>query len=1291
MSRRPALLALGAAAVAASVGASVLTPAQAGTPVSDHLTRPLAGPDSATFPGSEVPVGDVDDRGPRLPALPSARRVVQELGDVEVSWNLFGTPSKLTRSGTPVATGFGGAPVDGARAFLTARAGLLGLSVDEIAGLELLTDTVLSGSDVHEVVFRQRLGGLPLAEAGLVGVTLVDGQVFAVSSSIVPSAVLGDAPSLTPRLGAVDAVLAAARELGISTLGGDDLELLDGLNAAGFSVVQAAGLAQQQLARLRVLPTTDRGARLVWETAVQDVAGGRALAAASYVDDLTGDVLLRRDAVDTAAQGTASTARAVSLPSQAIPGIPAPTTGSYTAPACSDPIPLVVPAGTQSIAVVAATTDDPTADITIQVRRNGASAGSTDTLSQPEVGAVAVTPAATATDVFEAAVCPFDPAVPGTVGFVFTYATSDQAGDVPTLPDVTLPGAGLSGPATLRAFLSNPSLSDGSDADRLTLCVANPGDSSTKDLSDCLFTGLLGSPQGWDTIAGVPTFNLQGNNAVTSNAQASTSLTPGPPLLTVPSPTRDYDFPFSNAWEETGCDPGSIALPPRADVDAAAANLFAGHNATHDFAYRLGLVEEEGALQTLNFGKPGAPGDPELGNTQNAALTQAVFPVTNEVTTPTAGLGLTGRNNANQITLMDGVPGITNQYLFEPIPGFYGPCHDGDLDASIFLHEYTHAISNRLVGGPDIGLSGAQGQSMGESWSDLVALEYLQAFGVAGAQGEDPYSVGAYATGDPFVGIRDYNLRPSANPLTYGQFGFDTTGPEVHADGEIWNVVNTEVRQALIEKYDALGLRFDDAALQQACALGFFQDGREAPSFDGCPGNRRWVTYLFDGMLMEETGAPTMVDIKDLMLASAGARGGDDVDVMARAFAERGLGVSSAAEDGEDVTPQPGYDTLDPAQNATVTFSIVDAATGQQVPGNVHLGVYSARATPVAAVLGGVPVEEETPAPDAEPGEDQEPDPAEEGDATDAPADAVAPVVGGEQFDVVVQAQGYGLQRFTATFPAGQAVTQVFEVDRNLASSAAGATIADAGGAVRPEDLIDDDEATNTGFDGSADETPVEGRAITVALPGPQVVGSIAVSALHRPADTEDPTDFQGRQKSLRDFALQASLGGGEFVTVYDSRAEKAAEGGFFPGGAPRPVAPDLQLRTVELPRSVQADSLRLVVQSNQCTGSPTFTSDELKSATATAVNGTSDCRSDVLNATQVTVTELQAFAGVLSDTTIIPPAAAPGGTGGTGGGSGSGGTGGTLAATGTSGAVGALGLLAMATAGALVRRRRTA
>ncbi len=72
-------------------------------------------------------------------------------------------------------------------------------------------------------------------------------------------------------------------------------------------------------------------------------------------------------------------------------------------------------------------------------------------------------------------------------------------------------------------------------------------------------------------------------------------------------------------------------------------------------------------------------------------------------------------------------------------------------------------------------------------------------------------------TGNDQTGIRDYAL--DNNPLNYSDVGFDLTGPEVHADGEIRNAVNYDLRQALVKKYDAK-FPSSDAALQLRCADG---------------------------------------------------------------------------------------------------------------------------------------------------------------------------------------------------------------------------------------------------------------------------------------------------------------------------------------------------------------------------------------------------------------------------------------------------------------------------------------
>ena len=49
----------------------------------------------------------------------------------------------------------------------------------------------------------------------------------------------------------------------------------------------------------------------------------------------------------------------------------------------------------------------------------------------------------------------------------------------------------------------------------------------------------------------------------------------------------------------------------------------------------------------------------------------------------------------------DGVPPTTNMYLWQPTPArSTPPCVDGDYDMSVIGHEYTHAISGRLIARP---------------------------------------------------------------------------------------------------------------------------------------------------------------------------------------------------------------------------------------------------------------------------------------------------------------------------------------------------------------------------------------------------------------------------------------------------------------------------------------------------------------------------------------------------------------------------------------------------------------
>ena len=98
---------------------------------------------------------------------------------------------------------------------------------------------------------------------------------------------------------------------------------------------------------------------------------------------------------------------------------------------------------------------------------------------------------------------------------------------------------------------------------------------------------------------------------------------------------------------------------------------------------------------------------------------------------------------------------------------------------------------------------------MGESWSDLMAIEYLHESGFTPVGGENPFAVGPYVTGDQVAGIRNYGMNDS--PLNYSDVGYDfvcndgncTQRTQVHADGEIWSATNYDIRQAFIGRYGA--------------------------------------------------------------------------------------------------------------------------------------------------------------------------------------------------------------------------------------------------------------------------------------------------------------------------------------------------------------------------------------------------------------------------------------------------------------------------------------------------------
>ncbi|QLQ36239.2 M36 family metallopeptidase [Micromonospora robiginosa] len=672
--------------------------------------------------------------------------------------------------------------------------------------------------------------------------------------------------------------------------------------------------------------------------------------------------------------------------------------------------------------------------------------------------------------------------------------------------------------------------------------------------------GVPGHPA-WDVdpATGASTTTTKGNNAIAvQNWFSNDPFSVGTETAT-PRPDRTYAYPWTNQWQERRCDPEVFTSPQANDIDAARANLFGMHNRMHDWTYHLGFTEDTWNLQQDNLGRGGLGGDAEQGNAQAGGVSGGppTFPA---------------RNNANQITPPDGVAPTTNMYLWQPVAGsFYAPCVDGDFDMSVIAHEYGHAVTNRMIAGPSAGVSSPQGMS--ESWSDQLAMEYLYEHGYA-APGRRGFTIGEYTTQDPNAGIRNYNM--SASPLNYSSVDYDVTGLQVHASGEVWSATNTDIRAAMMRRWGA-----GTPAVQKACANG------QRP-VTACPGNRRWIQLVVDSFLLMAVSQVSMVDARDAMLAADRIRfGGANQDLLWNAFATRGLGETAASVGNADPDPTPGFTSPYAREGSLRLLPLGER--GPVAGAQLFVGRYQARAVPVADTDAATPL-----------------------------TDRVALVPGTYEF--VVRAPGHGHTRIgPVTVRAGQNRTLPVVLRPNLASAGAGATV--TGDGINLASIADDDEATNWASLGA----PVAGRQVTVDLAGGlQQVRRVQVSAMLRPPVVGDAdAGTQSRYSAVRQFRVLACTATGavtcadaaDFRPVYTSRPDA------FPAVAPRPRAPELVLRSFDIPRTT-ATHLRVEVLTNQCTGGPDYAGEQDADPRAAT-----DCATASPQAQNVRIAEFQAFA----------------------------------------------------------------
>jgi len=1093
----------------------------------------------------------------------------------KVTWGKLGTPSSIARPGKFLARGIRGkTAVDAARWYLKRHKALFGLR--SLDGLVLEQANRLAGSSGYAVNFRQVFRGLPTSESGLVTLGVVGTKargwkIAYVSSSLTRATRL--AGSL--QLSATDAWARSAKSVQVSR---SVANILSRKQVGRWMHLGVAGLDTPQLVRRVAFPTIREGVVPAYESYVVD--GKRSIGERVFVDARNGRVLARSNIMENAVNGR--------IKQQAVTVTPFSGTLAATDGGCGPDHPITVPAGIRALSGFANATN-PNTDIMLDLFMVGNPVRilRADTLLTPEQFRYAPAGGVPPGDYF-VRVCDFpDGSAPPAP---LTYTGTLTLDDTPEPPAYW---------ARWKAFPANPPLGT------LQMDPWNRPSTDTREVwcwrpaPGCdRVVGNLASRTPWDhdMVTDTPTLTTRGNNAWSAESWTHPSV----PMPFQHMPTggvnRDYSFAFTNAWNQADCntgDPSGSAFVPGVsfDVSNAVNNLFVAHNRMHDWAYFLGFTEQNWNTQAHNFGltEKWQQGDPTRGDAQAGAA----------LPTPVA-FAVGSRNNANMSTLPDGASPVTNMYLWQPqAGGFYPPCADGDYDMAVIGHEYGHSIENRMIG-KGSNRTGHHAGAMGESHADLMAMEYLNENGFVPTGGENRYAVGAYATGNQQRAIRNYGMNfPMSggvpepgkqlliDALNFSDMGYDVTGPQVHADGEIWSATNFRIRKALIERYDKQ-YPADDVELQRDCANSGMPASR-------CPGNRRWIQLVFDAYLLMPT-APSMVQARDAQLAADLMRfGGANQKELWLAFAQSGYGegaTSSNTTADTDTDPTPSFKATG-TPGTEVTFR-VRSYDGDPVSARIYVGHYQARVSPIADT-----------------------DPATTGSSN---LDDVAEFAPGT-YELIAHAPGYGMQRFRETFKSGKQKTIRITLPTNLSSATTGATATTADGAATVGNLIDDTEGTNwnapaTNVGGAIS---VDGKTATINLAGtdPVRIRYIQVSAMLSAGNS--------RFSALRSFEIWAcNARRDDCSTDAGYTKEYSSPDDAFPGNPPRPVAPHLIMRKFNV-HDFTATHVRFVVKTSQCTGAGSgFQGDQ----DADPINN-SDCDSNVVAASTrnlVRSAELQVF-----------------------------------------------------------------
>jgi extracellular elastinolytic metalloproteinase len=229
------------------------------------------------------------------------------------------------------------------------------------------------------------------------------------------------------------------------------------------------------------------------------------------------------------------------------------------------------------------------------------------------------------------------------------------------------------------------------------------------------------------------------------------------------------------------------------DDEQKVLNIFYYNGVMHDYFYLLGFREDDGNFQRSNFGRGGSAFDRVDARAHSGAV----------------------KGTANMGTPIDGHNPVMNMGLV------VNTNRHTAFDSSVVFHEFTHGVTNRLVGGPANvwALEAHQSGGMGEGWGDYIACTI-----------NNSTVVGDWVVDDP-RGIRDFpydsDFPDNFGDLGSGRYsGFTPQGKFwPHPIGEIWCATLLEMNRNIGAN---LGVQLVVDSLKLTPATPGFLDARNA-------------------------------------------------------------------------------------------------------------------------------------------------------------------------------------------------------------------------------------------------------------------------------------------------------------------------------------------------------------------------------------------------------------------------------------------------------------------------------